>query len=253
MTPLDALPAAALGAGALLQAWEVAQPLTLRQRADALLRLAWPDVPPEAWGSVPLGARDARLLALHEALFGPSLELVADCPACGEVLELSLLTTDLQAGSDGPSDGSPTLACEGYELAYRLPGLDDLVAAAAQASSASEATALLLQRLVLRAHRAGEPVPGSALPAAVVDRLQQDMARRDPCADVRVGLACPACGHAFDRRFDIASQLWDELDDWAERTLAEVHTLACAYGWSEPQVLALGAARRLRYLAMVQG
>jgi hypothetical protein len=245
-------PAAALGAQALLQAWESAQPLALSQRADALLQLAWPEVAPGAWGTAPLGVRDARLLSLHEALFGESLELVADCPACAELLELSMSTADLQL-EPGPADEAAELACEGYELSYRLPGIDDLTAAAHAGSSTDDAVLRLLQRLLLGARHAGTPVLASELPAAVIDRLQQDMARRDPAADVRVSLACPACGHAFERRFDVARQLWDELEDWAGRTLAEVHTLACAYGWSEPQVLALGAARRRRYLAMVQG
>ena len=95
-------------------------------------------------------------------------------------------------------------------------------------------------------------MPVAELPAAVIDQLQQDMAARDPGADLRIALTCPACGHGFDRRFDIAGHLWDALDDWAERTLAEVHALAGAYGWSEPQVLSLSAARRQRYIAMVQ-
>jgi len=250
MTPLHAQ--AGLDAQALLQAWEAAQPLALPRRADALLGLAWPEVAPDEWGTVPLGVRETRLFLLHEALFGPSLELLADCPACGEVLELSLRTTDLRAEPRLDGDELSRLECEGYELTYRLPGMDDLAVAAREASSSDEAIARLLQRCLLQARHAGRPVQARDLPVAVIDELQHDMARRDPAADVRASLGCPACGHAFERRFDIAAQLWEELDDWAERTLAEVHALACAYGWTEPEVLALGVSRRRRYLAMVQ-
>ena len=106
---------------------------------------------------------------------------------------------------------------------------------------------------MLAVRRDGGPATVAQLPHSVVDRLEQEMARRDPGADARVALECAACGHAFERRFDIGAYLWDELDDWAQRTLAEVHVLAGAYGWSEPQVLALSASRRRHYISLVQG
>jgi len=242
----------ALGAQALLQAWEQAQMLHPLQRADVLLRLAWPEVAPAAWGTLPLGTRDAHLFTLFEAWFGAALDLRIDCPACGEALELALRTTDLRPEPPDAGAAVPPLLCEGCELAYRLPGSDDLIALL-EAGDPDAAMARLLDRCVLQARRAGQPVAATALPPPVIERLQQDMAARDPGADLRVALTCPACGHGFDRRFDIGATLWDALDDWADRTLAEVHTLASAYGWSEPQVLALGAARRQRYIAMVQG
>lgn len=245
----------ALGAQALLQAWEQAQALHPLQRADVLLGLAWPEVAPGAWGTLPLGTRDAHLFTLFETLFGATLDLRVDCPACGEALELALRTTDLRPEPPDAGAGVPPLQCEGYELAYRLPGSDDLIALidTGDARDPDAAMARLLDRCVLQARHAGQPVAAIELPPPVIERLQQEMAVHDPGADLRVALACPACGHGFDRRFDIGATLWDALDDWAERTLAEVHTLASAYGWSEPQVLALGAARRQRYIAMVQG
>jgi len=242
----------ALGAQALLQAWEQAQPLHPLQRADVLLGLAWPEVAPTAWGTLPIGTRDAHLFTLFEAWFGATLDLRVDCPACGEALELALRTTDLRPEPPDAGASIPPLQCDGYELAYRLPGSDDLVALL-DTDDPDTAMARLLDRCVLQARRAGMPVAAAALPPPVIERLQQNMAVRDSGADLRVVLACPACGHGFDRRFDIGAMLWDTLDDWAERTLGEVHTLASAYGWSEPQVLSLGAARRQRYIAMVQG
>ena len=76
----------ALSAQAVLHAWEQAQGLPPQQRALALLQLAWPDVAPQRWGALPLGARDDRLFTLFEALFGGALETLVDCPACGEAL-----------------------------------------------------------------------------------------------------------------------------------------------------------------------
>ncbi|GAA0764039.1 hypothetical protein LRH25_10650 [Ideonella azotifigens] len=241
----------ALSAQSVLHTWEQAQAMAPLRRSLALLRLAWPEVTPGEWGALPIGARDARLFALFEALFGATLDTLVDCPACGEALELSLRTTDLRPEPAGEPAPQP-LQCEGYELAYRLPCSDDL-AALQGSGNASTAVQQLIERCVLQARLAGRVVNAAELPPAVIERLQQDMALRDPGADIRVALSCPACAHGFERRFDIGDYLWEELDDWAERTLAEVHTLASAYGWSEPQVLSLSADRRRRYIALVQG
>lgn len=241
----------ALSAQSVLRTWEQAQAMDPLRRPLALLRLAWPEVAPGAWGALPIGARDARLFALFEALFGATLDTLVDCPTCGEALELSLRTADLRPELPG-EPVPPLLQCEGYELTYRLPCSDDLAALQATDDTAA-AVQQLIERCVLQARRADRVVDAAELPPTVVERLQQDMALRDPGADIRIALSCPACGHGFERRFDIGDYLWEELDDWAERTLAEVHTLACAYGWSEPQVLSLSADRRRRYIAMVQG
>jgi hypothetical protein len=241
----------ALSAQAVLHTWEQAQAMDSTARALALLRLAWPEVAPDDWGALPIGARDARLFALFEALFGPALDTQVDCPACSEALELQLRTTDLRPAPSHAHE-PPHLQFEGYELAYRLPCSDDL-AALQGASDTAGAVQQLIERCLHEARRAGRVVDAAALPPAVLERLQQDMALHDPGADIRIALSCPACGHGFERRFDIGDYLWEELDDWAERTLTEVHTLASAYGWSEPQVLSLSADRRRRYIALVQG
>lgn len=246
-----------LTAESVLQTWEHAQGEHPVRRSLALLHAAWPDVEPRQWGAMPIGARDAWLLTLHESLFGPELDTLVGCPACSERLQSSFSTADMRpppANEDAVAAIPSVLRCDSYELDYRLPNSDDLLEVIDARDDTSEsAVARLLERCVLEARRGGTPAAVGELPAAVIDRLQEEMALRDPGADTRVALVCSACGHAFDRRFDIAAYLWDELDDWAQRTLAEVHTLASAYGWSEPQILALSASRRRHYIGLVQG
>ncbi|MGW4967776.1 hypothetical protein ACWEPL_62105, partial [Nonomuraea sp. NPDC004186] len=86
------------------------------------------------------------------------------------------------------------------------------------------------------------PSPGHELAGVVTD----------PLVDVELCLACPDCGLEWAESFDIVSYLWSELDGWCRRTLLEVHDLAAAYGWTEPQVLALSAWRRQCYLGLVR-
>ncbi len=95
------------------------------------------------------------------------------------------------------------------------------------------------------------PVGPDDVPAAVLEIAEQQLADRDPQADVRLRLVCPACEHATTMIFDIASFLWHEIDAWACRILREVHTLASAYGWTEEAILALTPFRRQCYLELV--
>ncbi|GAA2302402.1 hypothetical protein [Streptomyces violaceusniger] len=122
-------------------------------------------------------------------------------------------------------------------------------------TAASRARRALLARCIVSAHRSGQPVPVDRLPAAelpepVQRRLAEAAERADPAADVTLNVACPECGEATRAELDIASYLWAELDHWARDLLLDVHLLATAYGWSEPQILALSPLRRRYYLEL---
>ena len=218
----------------LLDAWEcgVSQPPT--RRALLLLAAAHPDTPPEALADLSIGRRDARLLALRERIFGPRLDCLAACPGCGERLEMAFDVAEVLAPEPDPPepDGPLELEVEGHELTLRLPSSLDLEAAAG-CRNVAEARAALIGRCVVRARSGGRDVPAAALPPAVIAALADRIALADPQADVRLALACPACGHRWDSALDIASYLWAEVDAWAQRVLREVHLLAWAYGWSE--------------------
>ncbi len=67
-----------------------------------------------------------------------------------------------------------------------------------------------------------------------------------------VTLACPGCGAGFVADLDVAAFIWAEFDLAAKRVLGDVDALARAYGWTEPDVLALGDTRRAAYLRLVR-
>ena len=75
----------------------------------------------------------------------------------------------------------------------------------------------------------------------------------DPQANVELALRCTACEREWPVVFDIVAYLWDEISAWSRQIIHEVHRLASAYGWSEREVLAMGAARRAVYLEMADG
>src|SRR4029079_15278757 len=94
------------------------------------------------------------------------------------------------------------------------------------------------------ARRAAEYVSARELPAEAIAAIEARMEAADPQAHGVLDLSCPACGQSWQAPFDVDAFFWAELDAGARRTLAEVHSLAGAYGWSEGEVLALSAARR---------
>ena len=242
---------------ALLAAWESALAQGPLQRALTLLAAAMPERTREQWAQVPIGERDRQLLALRASLFGNRIDALGACPACAEQLEVSFETSQVSVPAVA-SSGPVQVEVDGYLVACRLPDSADLLVAGA--APAGQARAVLLERCIASAVRRSandvnmdEPVAAAALPAAVSTAVERALQEADPQADVSLALVCPACRHAWTLDFDVLAYLWSEIDDWAARTLREVHDLASAYGWSEAAILEMPAARRRWYRELVAG
>lgn len=240
----------------LLLAWEDGFGQSPTRRALALLAAASPAAAPGMLAALPVGRRDARLFRLRRALFGDAMAALAQCPACGERLDVSFGIDDVcaHAGEDGDDEGGAAphrLRCDGYDIRYRVPTSADLLGLTALDDGAAPRMALLRCCIDAALHH-GAPVAVERLPAAVAQAVSEAMAQADPQARIELALDCPACGHAWPNLLDIAGFLWSEVDAWARRTLHDVHTLARAYGWSEAEILALTPRRRELYLDMVR-
>jgi len=238
-----------LSAAVTLDLWEtgaglgpVERSLALAAAADPAARDAY-DV-----ARLPLGRRDARLLRLHAALGGWTLEATAPCPACGEPAEFAVDARALLAQAGETSPPAPVEA-GGFVVAWRPPDSRD-VAAAADAGDAPAAERVLLERCVTAATGPDGDVDPTALPQEVRDALTRAMGEADPLAEVLVNVACPACESAFAADLDVAGFVWAEVHAHAQRLLREVDVLARAYGWTEAEVLALSDRRRAEYLQL---
>jgi hypothetical protein len=230
-----------LSATELLDAWERGLGQRPAERALTLLAAVSPGTSPGALSDLSIGHRDAGLLAIREQTFGPSVTGLADCPNCSERIELTFDVSEIEA----PAAPVPTESLTASGVRFRLPDSRDLLALAGCADVAT-GRALLLQRCVI-----GRDV--DSLAEEDVDAVVSGMAAADPQADVQLDLSCPACRHRWFAVFDIASFLWTEVNAWAHRTLQDVHRLALAYGWREPDILALSPWRRQVYLEMADG
>jgi hypothetical protein len=190
----------------------------------------------------PLGRRNRALAQLHCAVFGGMLHGWARCPTCGEQLEFDF---DGQKLVEAAPDLSERMVTVG-QWRFRLPTSRDLAAASSETSEAAATFRLLSECW------AGEERPHLPWNDDDVRRIEEGMAEADPLAEIRLHFDCPQCAAAFDESLDLPAFVWAQIDSQARATLAEVHELASAYGWSESAILAMSAARRGVYLEMVR-
>src|SRR5262249_23610532 len=145
-----------LSAADLVAVWEFGHGKPLLQKAQRLLAVARPDETRPVLANYTIGQRDAALLALREETFGPEVCSIAECPRCGEKLELSFSTADLRGRSALPEAGSIEVAVGDYVLRLRPPNSDDVERAVANDSEHAEEE--LFRRCLLTAMKSGEPV-----------------------------------------------------------------------------------------------
>lgn len=192
---------------------------------------------------LPLGERDRLIIRLREVVLGRAVVAQDACPRCGETMEFSLDTAELTAP---PGAAPEPVRLDGYMVRLQLPtGLD-----VASAAWADQPRAALLGSTVLEATRDGVPVPPAELPASVQDAVVAQLAAADPLAEISLELTCARCGAEWESLFDPAEFVWHELREWGRELLRTVHVLARAYGWTEPDVLALPPVRRRAYVKL---
>jgi hypothetical protein len=231
-----------LSAPELLAVWEENWRQSSLRQGLALLAAAHPEESFETLAQMPMGRYNAALLTLHAWHFGPALTAVTDCPGCGELVEVTLDAPGLCAQAAELAPAWLEIAYAERALRFRLPSPADL-AAAGEAATIEAARQILAQRCV----------EGAAPPAALLPEIAAAMERADPLAVVELGGACPHCGHGWSAFLDVAAFVWREVQNWAQRTLQEIHLLARAYGWGERDILALSPSRRQAYLQMIMG
>ena len=231
----------------LLDVWEAAHALPPVQRALALLTAARPEISPQTLAEMPIGRRDAELLALRERLFGPHIVALTRCAACGERFELTFTLGDVRVTP--PDDPTVLVRRDDYAVRVRAATSLDVMDVTHAEGTAGERA--LLARCTLEARRGGVDVLVDEFPDAMVETLAHAISLADPQADVQMATKCPVCGHRGDAQFDVAVFLWREVEAWARRTLDEVHALASAYGWTEREILTMSASRRRRYVSMI--
>lgn len=239
-----------LSARTVLEIWEAAACQHPVDRALTLLALACPGRSRDELAELPLGERDAGLLALYEHLFGPEIAGLTDCPKCGERLELPLSVPELRHGLGTPT-ATAELADDGVQVRFRPLNSRDL--AAAVLAGGGDTRRFLAERSVVEARRGETPISPRELPEAWTERLAAGLARCDPGAEILLDVECLECRHRYSTLFDVGLHLWTHFRVQARRLLREVFVLARTCRWSEAEILAMSHPRRRAYLEMLGG
>jgi hypothetical protein len=240
----------ALTAADLLNVWERGRCQSPVDRALSVLALGNSEAEPDDLAELTIGERDARLLELRGNVFGPRIAGRADCPACGQSIEMNFTVSEVQTvpASEVPETWAAKFGK--YEINFRLPNSNDLATLVPGDDIAIHKRCLIL-RCVLNATCSGQPVAADQLPEDTVTALSERMSELDPQGDVQLALSCPQCSHRWHAPLDIASFVWSEIHAWAVRLLHDVHALALAYGWPESDILAMSPWRRQAYLELI--
>jgi hypothetical protein len=220
------------------------------QWALSLISTAIPDFPIDRLARLSIGQRDNLVLLTREMIFGPEIAGLLICPQCGENLEMTFKSEDIQATPEAEPEDEMKLSTANYIVFFRLPNSLDLMAIS-DCKDVEKARSLLLERCILRAYHKGDDQPIEDLPDSIVKKVVKRMSQVDPLADVQISVECPECSHKWNAAFDICSFFCREIDAWAYHVLREVHILASAHGWSESDILAMSSRRRRAYLEMI--
>lgn len=227
----------------LLSVWEQGLQRHPIDRALLLLSLARPEAPAEQLADLPLGARNAALMALQRTCFSARMPAWLDCPACGERMEF-----ELDAAQLPPTDTATVDSVEVDGHRFACPTSRHL-ARLAQADGDAPAAA---QQLLRDCAQHADALPRE--PAALAQLLRHTEAAieaADPWVNIALEVRCPACDRSELADFDIADYLWRQVEQCARQLFGDIHALAQAYGWTEPDILALSDVRRAAYLARV--
>jgi hypothetical protein len=223
----------------VIAAWEGGRTATAPERARLLLALLGDA---DAAETMSVGERDRRFIAVLAAGFGRQVEAVADCSACGAIIEIGFDALAF-AEACGPAGEARVTLASGDTHGLRLPTTHDIIAS----QQADDPAGALAQSCL--ADQAG----GARLTSDDVERVGQALVAADPLLDPVIATTCPECGADQQVSFDAAAFLWDRMATRARNLLTQVHLLARAYGWSEDAILALPERRRASYVDMVMG
>jgi len=238
----------ALSQAECLALWESGQGLHPLDQGLLAIQTAFPETRDDSVADWPLGRRNRALVELRCALFGRWIRGWSACEACGERVEFAV---DGAAISDSATPDSESAVQVG-ERTFRLPSSRDL----AQITAETDATSAAVRLLTLCSLSASESTPqqeGTAeLSEEEIELIGEKLLEADPLAEILLHFDCPVCGHSSDQALDLSSFLWSEIEGRAKKLLLDVYALALSFGWSEGEILGLGAARRDFYLQMVR-
>jgi len=94
-------------------------------------------------------------------------------------------------------------------------------------------------------------LPSNSLDNEFVEKINKEISKVDPFADIILDLKCPECKSSFQQSFDIFDFFLKEMDLRDHNLEKEIHWLAFYYHWTEDAILALPIWKRKRYIHLI--
>ncbi|MCB9947535.1 MAG: hypothetical protein H6842_06885 [Rhodospirillaceae bacterium] len=216
------------------------------------------DVVPDHVEALSVGDRARLALTLSAMMFGDRLWLTVACPnpACGEPADLQVSLAEVLDHADEAEPEWLEVATPDGPARFRPPtGADERAAAGDDAPGPADMRdAALWCRIVARVGHRGPLTREDWLALAPASRQAIALALADAGSAPELFFAshCPACAAWIELDLDPIDLLVRQFRLGADRLLAEVHSLAFHYGWSEDQILNLPRSRRWRYIELLR-
>lgn len=218
------------------------------------------DGEPLDWRSLTVTDLDVVVLRLRQALIGDTVQADHPCPsaACGQRIDIEFSITDFLAhqapATDDVENTAPVLepddepgwfrlsvwaeeqppgAVATRPIRFRLPTVDDLLAAAGDAVDES----ILVRRCM-------SPPDLSAPLRHQVESAMEGLA---PSLSCELQGVCPECGSLVAVQFDARWFCLRELRERAAFIYQDIDILARRYHWSEGEILSMPHVRRAAY------
>ncbi len=239
-----------LDASAVLGIWEDARGLDAITRSVQLAASTEPEMGLRDAASIPIGARNTRLIRLRSLWEEGGFEATAQCPHCGAVLEFDVDLAELMEETE-PGECEP-IHIDNRIIRWRPVASNDLLEAGTQLDVAS-AERTIIDRCVTEVLENDRLLVGHHVTDSERAALAEALEASDPLSELLVDLKCVDCGGSMTADLQIPDVVWSELDSIARGLLADVDTLARAYGWTEAECLELSPGRRAIYLELATG
>lgn len=236
----------------LLSVWEVGYQRSRMDQAFLLVSSMLPELNQEEVHSMTIGKRDGLLMRLRRRLFGNRCESLTCCPQCDDQLEINFLVSDLIRSEPDTISSSFEFQANSLSINYRLLTGQDAFECTLNSHESTNTPDTLLQKCILSIHRDGKEVGTDSLTTDEKELIANEVAKQDPLSNIQFELECTQCQSSWVSPFDIVSFLWNEITQYCQRLLCEIHTLAKFYSWNEGEILSLSRWRRQIYLNMAR-
>jgi hypothetical protein len=213
---------------------------------------------------------DMQILVLHlrKLIFGDRIQSIIKCPICTMDMDLNLSTFELlnKFMLFDKAKYEQEVKIDIYVLKIRPLKINDIETCTnynVNQSSTLSPPALLestqdnnknnyIEQLIRQCVIQSNPdLPSNNLDIEFLEKINKEIAKVDPFADIILDLQCPECKSSFQQSFVIFDFFLKEMDLRDHNLVKEIHWLAFHYHWTEDAILALPIWKRKRYIDLI--